>query len=115
MALLQMMLKSWSDGLKEKHENGDHGVHVPLKDAWDVSSIASSERLGSGEAVPAGSVLKDNQSVHTAKTGRTVKEKGKEMSMQELLRRLNKVQRLSTKLGNHEIPTEILKKLTTKY
>lgn len=79
--------------------------------------MASSEHPH--DAHPLGSVhnqqSRDAQSIYTARTGKTLRNQaGKEISMTELLRRLNKVQSLSTKLGNHQIPTEILRKLGTK-
>jgi hypothetical protein len=113
-----MMLKGWSDGLKDKKDSGEEGRHVPLKDAWEVSSLGGSEVHSiAGETVGPGSVYQasakgDAVSMHTAKLNKDGK--AIEFSMDELLKRLNKVQKLSNKLGSHEIPTEVLKRLGTK-
>lgn len=97
--LLHMMLKAWSDGLREKVQEGQEGVHFPAKDAWDVSSIGASEAfseyadgLGSlsvGGHALGGAKAADAQSAYTARLPG-----GKapvEFNMSELMRRLAKV------------------------
>ena len=93
---------------------------VPVKDAWEVSSIGASDAysgadgVGSVRALTMGKRASDVQSVYTMKQLGGRGGGATDFTMGELLRRLNKVQGLSNKLLTQETPAEIAKNLVRK-